>query len=274
MKKSIFRQTPQIKLYFMVLIGLTLFSCEPEALNSKEDIQVFDLNTEKAGKAKELNEFYGPSQPMGKGIVRSFVSINKNGVPVSVGIVFSEKILENLPEEETNITLKLHKKAENLIVDHIDFGFNPQGHPGQVFMVEHFDIHFYWISPEEKAEIPFLIGLGDLPPSTMWPDAYAYDVATIPQMGRHWILESQNNSTEFNQTFVYGSWDFKFTFYEPMITVEYLKEKEFEDSYNITPLGEYLDAGYYADSYKIQYDHIKKQYRVLLTDLFMAGGAL
>lgn len=36
-------------------------------------------------------------------------------------------------------------------IDHLDIGFNPQGHEG--FEVPHYDLHMYFISPEEVAAI-------------------------------------------------------------------------------------------------------------------------
>lgn len=269
MKKTKFQLPLQIILCSLFLI--TFNSCEPENnLISGEEIIQSDLKSNQGNSSEKVNDFYGPTQPMGNGIVRSVVSIDHSGEPVAVGVLFSEKALENLPEDDLNLTLQLHKKAEGLIVNHIDFGYNPRGHDGPGFGVEHFDIHFYWISVEEKLNIPFSMGMEDLPPADTWPEEYGPDVVTVPQMGRHWLHESQFTST-FDQTFIYGSYDSKFTFYEPMITMEYLQARNFEDSYEIIPLGTYVEPGYYANSYTISYDPVKKQYRVMLTDLFWAG---
>ncbi|TBW27084.1 DUF5602 domain-containing protein [Gramella sp. KN1008] len=270
MKKFNFQLSLQI-----VLCSLFLFAfnaCQPEdGLVPGEEIIQSDLKANQSDPSEKINDFYGPTQPMGNGIVRSVLSINHDGEPVALGVVFSEKALENLPDEELNLTLQFHPKAESLIVDHVDFGYNPHGHEGPGFAVEHFDIHFYWISEEEKLSIPLAIGMDDLPDASIWPEGYGPDVVTVPEMGRHWLHESSFSST-FDQTFIYGSYDSEFTFYEPMITMEYLKAKNFEDSYEIIPLGAYEEPAYYANSYEIKYDSVKKQYRVMLTDLFWAGG--
>lgn len=271
MRNFNFQLSLQIILSSLFLIAFN--SCEPENnLNSGEEIIQSDLKVNQSDPTEKINDFYGPTQPMGNGVVRSVVSIDHNGDPVAVGVMFSEKALANLPDEDLSLTLELHNKAEGLIVDHIDFGFNPHGHAGPGFSVEHFDMHFYWISVDEKLSIPFSAGMDDLPDAGIWPEGYGPDAVTVPQMGRHWLHES-SFSSDFDQTFIYGSYDSKFTFYEPMITMEYLKAKNFEDSYQIIPLGAYEEPGYYANSYEITYDPVKKQYRVMLTDLFWAGGS-
>ncbi|CAL68387.1 DUF5602 domain-containing protein [Christiangramia forsetii] len=274
MKKSSFHVTLQIALFSFIIISFT--SCEQENIPTQDlEINTSNLKAERSKPVEKVNDFYGSAQPIGNGVARSYVSINHEGEPVSIGVLFSEKALENLGNEALNLTLELHSKARGLIVNHIDFGYNPMGHPGPVFMQEHFDIHFYWISVEEKLSIPFMVDDGealDLPHSSTWPSNYEYEPATIPEMGRHWISEEQIHSDTFDETFIYGSYNSQFTFYEPMITTEYLQAKDFEDSYVITPLGAYEKPGYYSNSYKIMYDEVKKQYRVELTDMFWEDG--
>lgn len=269
MKKTTFHLSLQIILCSLFLIAFN--SCEPESnLISGEEIIPSDLKASQSDPSEKINDFYGPTQPMGNGVVRSVVSVDHNGDPVAVGVLFSEKALEGL-SDALNLTLQLHSKAEGVMVDHIDFGYNPQGHEGPGFGVEHFDIHFYWISVEEKLSIPFSLGMADLPDESLWPEAYVADGVSIPQMGRHWLHESSFSSV-FDETFIYGSYDSKFTFYEPMITMEYLQARDFDESYPINLLGGYEDPGYYASSYEITYDEVRKQYRVMLTGLFWAGS--
>lgn len=273
MKKINFPLSLQIFLCLIFLFSLN--GCQPEEpLVPGEEIIQSDLKANQSDPSEKVNDFYGPTQPMGKGVVRSVVSINHDGEPVAVGVVFTEKALENLPDTEINLTLQLHNKAEDLIVNHIDFGYNPQGHPGPDFAKEHFDVHFYWISEEEKLSIPFAVGMNNLPDASIWPVEYEPEGVTIPQMGMHWLHESVlDPAYTFDQTFIYGSYNSEFTFYEPMITMEYLKARNFEESYEIIPLGAYEEPAYYANSYEIEYDSVKKQYRVMLTDLFWAGGS-
>ena len=271
MKKVNFQRSLQI-----IILSIFLFSfisCEPEdTLKNEENLNALDLRAERSNPTEKINEFFGPTQPIGKGIARSYVSFNHDGVPISIGVLFSEKALDNLGLDPINLTLELHSKGKGLLVDHIDFGYNPNGHPGEVFMVEHFDLHFYWISIQEKLGIPYLFDFTDLPDASTWPEGYEFEPVTVPEMGRHWVTEEQMESEDFDETFIYGSYSSEFIFYEPMITMEYFRAKDFEDSYEITPLGAYERAGYYAESYKIMFDEVKKQYIVELTNLFWEDG--
>lgn len=268
LKKNRFRVTLQIVICSLIFIGLS--SCEPEDTHvSDAKLLQLDLKAS-ASSGEKVNHYYGATRPFGKGVVRSVITLDKNDDPVAMGVIFSEKALLFPGTEDVNITLQLHPKGKDMVVDHIDFGYHPQGHEGPGFMVEHFDFHFYWISEQEKLSIPFFVDEGpaaDLPPAQYWPEAYVYDVVNVPQMGRHWITLEQATSEDFDETFIYGSYDSEFTFYEPMITMEYLMAGNFESSYPITPLGDYTIPGYYANSYEINYDPVKKQYSVMLTDM-------
>ncbi len=258
----------QIIFCYFLLVNLT--SCAPDERPSTDaELLKFDLKATNASEEK-VNHFYGATRPFGKGVVRSVVTLDRNENPAAIGVIFSEKALLFPGTEDINITLDLHPKARDMVVDHIDFGYHPHGHAGPGFGVEHFDFHFYWITEEEKLNIPFIFDNGpaaDLPPSQYWPDGYVYDPVTVPEMGRHWITEEQAASNDFDETFIYGSYNSQFTFYEPMITMEYLKAGNFESSYPITSLGGYAIPGYYANSYEINFDPVKKQYSVMLTNM-------
>ncbi len=47
----------------------------------------------------------------------------------------------------------------------------------------------------------------------------------VPQMGAHWVdvTSPELNGSTFAQTFIYGSYDGQVNFYEPMITLDFLK---------------------------------------------------
>lgn len=275
MKRDKFHVSSQFFALPILILFLFFTSCE-DMIPTEDAIQNTRLRAEKS--LEKSNDFYGPTQPMGNGVIRSVVTIGHDGVPQAVGVEFSEKALEKLPDEEHNIHLALSNKAEGLIVDHIDVGWNPHGHePENVYTLPHFDVHFYWISVAEVDAIPFSMGMTDLPPVEYRPVDYSPDVVTIPQMGRHWLYDYApelpwNGGATFTQTFIYGSYDSEFTFYEPMITKAFLESKNFADSYEIKQPTKFKRSGYYADSYEISFDEVKKQYRVMLTDLHWENG--
>ena len=70
----------------------------------------------------------------------------------------------------------------------------------------------------------------------------------------------------FTKTFVYGSWNGRFTFLEPMITRSYLLSHPDV----VTPISVpslYPQPGYYPSAYRVAYDSKAKVYRVALTEL-------
>lgn len=279
MKYRIFHSSPHNLLFFLTFY--LFVSCQPEDKSSSaENIIQTDLTSKVKEPSEKTNNFYGPSKPMGNGVVRTVVTLNQEGIPTAVGIEISEKVLEGLPDEEQNLHLELSNKANDvgLIVDHVDIGWNPHGHePTGIYTLPHFDLHFYWVSVEEVDQVEFSAGIDDLPPTEFWPANYGFDEVTVPSMGRHWLYLfapelPPNGGATFTQTFIYGSYDYEFTFYEPMITRDYLAAKDFEDTYSISQADNFARSGYYANSYEITYDPVKKKYRVMLTNLHWEDG--
>jgi hypothetical protein len=122
--------------------------------------------------------------------------------------------------------LPLHQKARDITpIDHIVINWNVHGHePEHVFDVPHFDFHFYMITLADQLAIPPYevapAGFENLPPHANWPDLYFPTAGGVPQMGKHWIDGAF--APPFSKTFIYGSYNGRFTFLEPMITRDYL----------------------------------------------------
>ncbi len=74
----------------------------------------------------------------------------------------------------------------------------------------------------------------------------------VPQMGKHFIdvTSPEVNGQPFTQTFIYGTYDGKVTFYEPMITLAFLKSNSsFERP--IPQPSKFRKAGYYPTKMRI-----------------------
>ncbi len=253
---------------FVILLFLALlFGCAPD--NEVSDTQFTDANKELTAKMNNVEQtFYGPTQPMGHGIIRSSVTMTKDGKPEQVAIVFSEKALNSLSTMPHTISLQLHQKAKHLTIDHIDVGWNPMGHePDFLYAIPHFDIHFYWISPEEKMAINDGVLADILPSSEYVPMTYFDTPGFVPNMGKHWLsglAEELIPGNVFTKTFIYGSYNGKFIFGEPMITRDYFLQKDFPESLPIYQPQQYQVPGYYPTSYSITFDEVKKLYSVSL----------
>jgi hypothetical protein len=118
--------------------------------------------------------------------------------------------------------------------------WNPRGHiPPGIYDVPHFDIHFY-IEPIERV---FAIQRGPCGPELVRCDQFARaklplprnymhsdfkDVdAVAPAMGNHLVDLSSHefHGKPFDQTFIYGVYDGRVTFYETMLTLNFLKSQ-------------------------------------------------
>jgi hypothetical protein len=119
----------------------------------------------------------------------------------------------------------------------VGLNWNPHGHiPPGVYDLPHFDVHFY-IEPIEKifAIAPgpcgpelvrcdqFKVATKPLPSNYMHADFKSVD-AVAPAMGDHLIdlTSPEFNKQKFTRSWIYGAYDGRVTFYEEMVTREYL----------------------------------------------------
>jgi hypothetical protein len=103
-------------------------------------------------------------------------------------------------------------------------------------------------------------------------------------MGVHWmdvrspelqgLAGHPENAKPFTKTFLYGSWDGKFIFDEPMITRAYLMAKHdatdpavSDERIPVPTAAHYAPAGSYPSAYRLTYDAKAKKYRIALTQL-------
>jgi hypothetical protein len=218
--------TNRLKTWLWFLPLIFIISCKKEfnEPGSTSVVSESNLRTE----AIKSNTFYGNEVQMGKGKVRSLVTIDKNGVPLVLGVEMTDGVLSNLPvDEETlgSVVLPLHPKAKELTpFDHITVDWHPFGHdPEGIYDIAHFDFHFYKISVEAQNAIPPYevgpVGFDDLPGTDFIPPLYFRGPGGAPQMGTHWVdlLSPEFNGGGFTSTFLIGSYAGEVTFYEPMI---------------------------------------------------------
>jgi hypothetical protein len=164
---------------------------------------------------------------MGSGFARSWITLSHTGVPSQIGIEMTREAITSMGEENGSFVLPLHHKAiDATAFEHIVVDWNPHGHPpGGIFTVEHFDFHFYTITNAERMAIPIyplaMAAFDKLPPAGYMPASYLPDPGGVPQMGKHWSERNVAPGT-FTKTMIYGSYNGKVTFIEPMITKQTL----------------------------------------------------
>ncbi len=150
----------------------------------------------------------------------------------------------------------------------IGLNWNAEGHAPPPWMVPHFDFHFYAVSRAEVAMIRvggcnIFIHCDDLKRALMpVPGQYVAPghvnvKAAVSKMGNHLIDVRTPELADppkrgFTHTWIYGAYDGRITFYEPMITLAFLMSRPAV----CTPIREpkaWARAGYYPTRYCIRY---------------------
>jgi len=245
-----------LKLSFIisVLLSATFVSCKKENNNSPRT-------------------FYGQAVPFGGDSARSFVTMDANSEPISIGIQLGENALNELPddtkhEHEHSYPLPLPVQAKVSGVDHIEVGWNPSGHdPAPIYGLPHFDFHFYYINEQEQSSVipgPDTVRV----PMQYVPMDYVSGVMAVPDMGVHWsdTTSAEFHGMPFTTTFVYGFYHGKMTFLEPMVTKAFLQTHP-DYSAAVKQPAAFQQSAYYPTSYKVAYDATKQAYLITLKGL-------
>ena len=256
---------------------------------------------------------YGTAVRVGGGYARAYVLYEEggSGAPVEVGVALDERALENLPAPNPrapSTSPSGHEHVDNhpylLSLPEggappyrfVELDWNPGGHePPGIYDTPHFDFHFYTVSQAERASIVpsdprFQEKADRLPPDRERPESYVVAAPPgspapgVPLMGVHWVdvaspeLQGMFGKPEayrpFTRTFLYGSWNGRFHFLEPMITRDHLLARkaavnpaERDEVIAVPTPSSYSMPGYYPGAYRITWDEGAKEYRVALTRL-------
>jgi hypothetical protein len=241
---------------------------------------------------------YGTAQPLGQGTVSTFITRDDSGKPATLGIALSEAALQGLPTmpmpgmpSAAMLILDLPPNAAATGFDHVMLDWNPMGHePEHVYTEPHFDFHFYQISSQEREAIvpsnpAFAAMSGAFPSAEYVPTGYQAAsalagipaaAAAVPLMGMHWLdvsspeLQPPPAGKTFTTTFLYGTYDGKVIFLEPMITKAYIESIKTKAEGVTLPIGvaaRVAKPGTYPTAYSIKYDATTRQYRIILEGL-------
>jgi hypothetical protein len=217
---------------------------------------------------------YGTPVAVGDGQARSYVLMDQ-GKPLEFGIALSEAALTNLPTAQMMYEYLLPLPATNPTqLKLVELDWNPQGHPPPaVYTVPHFDFHFYSITQAERdaidpADPDFQTKTANHPAAEFIAPGYAPDPVAVPHMGVHWTdpASPEFNGQPFTRTFIYGSWDGKPTFMEPMVTTAFL-ETQPTDTAAVPMASKHEPLGFYPDRYIVSWDGTAKEWRVALGGL-------
>lgn len=255
-------------------------SLNSSAIRMPDDGANVNAVSSNSSSADKYNTFYGPAVQMGNGHARSWVNISHDDKALAIGLELTDGALQGLPEDPqafdaSMFVFPLHQKAKELTpFDHLVINWNVHGHePPGVYDLPHFDFHFYKISLADQLAIPpypLAPAKFDLdPPAGYLPPLYLHIPGGVPQMGAHWIdlLSPEFHGQAFTHTFIYGSYDGKVTFAEPMATLATLQSgntihKDFRQPQNFSPTNKY-----YPTRYNIWKDDSNNRHYVSLDEM-------
>lgn len=248
------------------LIAITLISISMLITACSESTDP-DKNESKAG------TFKGASVNLGNGTANSWVTTDNDGNPVSLGMTISEAAMEGLGNEMTETILTMPSQASMTNIKMIAVDWNPGGHePPGIYDIPHFDFHFYMVDRNFRMQITATgddtVKCNKQPMMGYLPDGYILFPGGIPTMGAHAadLSSPELNGSIFTETFIYGYYDGNMIFYEPMITRDYLRGKQFSEKTLKTP-SKYPSNGYYPSKMKIEFNTVKKEYSIYLTGM-------
>ena len=244
------------------------------------------------------------------GQVESYAEIGAGGVPQQIGIVFSKDALAGLPPEpnrhsrcfdldgngqindsgecDGDYQIDLPFPAEVTGRDDIPFNFamlnwNPGGHPPEVWLLPHFDIHFYSIPKTTVKAIrvgpcgifidceDFARAIKPVPAKYVHPE-HASVEAAVGQMGDHLIdtrtPEFGDPPETFTYTWIFGAYDGSVIFNEVMVTRDFLTGEP-DLCNDIKQPAAWEKAGYYPTRYCIRNDSSDGSLRVYMEEFVL-----
>jgi hypothetical protein len=194
------------------------------------------------------------------GKVWTSVTTAKDGTPEQVSIVLDEATLNSVPKGQpsdhfshaNNLMIPVRSEGRSPF-QFVMVNWNSSGHePDSIYGLPHFDFHFYTSSEADVMNYMDSVKLSKLPAADYVP-ANHIAVHPLPMMGNHFIdvTSPELHGQKFTQTFIYGTYNSEVVFYEPMITLDFLKNTSRFDRAIPQPV-KFQKTGYYPTKMKVQ----------------------
>jgi hypothetical protein len=210
--------------------------------------------------------FNGEVKTFQHGKAWTWYEVDDKDKPVRIAISIDDAAMNSLDagqgnegghQHQNSLSLNLHAKAGSTTpFRHVMLDWNPAGHPPGFYLKPHFDFHFYTTTEAERLAIPAYEQapekFDNVPGTDYMPVNYVGIPEGVPQMGKHWVdvTSSEFTPAGFNQTFLYGSYNGKVIFYEPMITEQFIKDNPtFERSIPLP--AKFQQVGWYPTKMRI-----------------------
>jgi hypothetical protein len=231
--------------------------------------------------------FFGPSEKLGNGTVKTYTAVNDSGQPTEVGVQLTPTALGGLPQNDTMLMLALPDQAGTTAFDHVMINWNPQGHdPVALFGKPHFDFHFDMVDMATIQDINpsdqnYAATAEHAPEAKYVPEGYVVPPGppvaeqAVPGMGVHFVDSTDTTlvpgTYDFRQIVINGTWDGRYTFIEPMVTLEWLTNPTSEQT--LKQPQAYQKTGYFPTTYTVHRDEQTKDYVISLAGMTMRNSS-
>lgn len=218
----------------LISLVLVLFSCEKEDFLSN-DIDQTARQNEITAKNVAGKTFQGENVPVGSGFVFSWVTFNNYGTLMEVGIDITPEVYESLPRSgdfEKPLIIPFSEDVKKFIpFNHVGLNWS-NGNPENPLLTKpHFDVHFFMITVEQRMEIPEFSDESEAlftnyPSAEHFPSGYkpfAKNSRAEAMIGNHWYPTKALKTSDY--ALFLGSYDGKFTFLDPMVSLDFLKNE-------------------------------------------------
>ncbi|RNI29173.1 DUF5602 domain-containing protein [Rufibacter latericius] len=226
-----------------------------------------------------LQIYRGATVDIGNGKATAWISVNNEDEPVELGLELTNGALQDLPHTNFSVaSVPLPDQAKELTpFDHIQIDWASQGHgmpgpTGPSFIDPHYDIRFFMTSLQERMTIPAPTDpsakFDVLPPTGYMPADYFPGGSRLPGIGRHWA--DGLGFLGMTNAMVLGSYNGKFTFVSPIVTITELQSRNKTSTTFSQPQYFQESNTYYPTKYNIYADETGEQnHQVTLSDFVL-----
>lgn len=234
---------------------------------------VLVMATPTAGLAQQTSAagvYFGPLTAMGRGIVRSWVKLDKSGAPASAGLRITVSAMLSLPnrQRETLVELPIEMPEP---YDHFAVIWRPRGfEPAETYGNGCFDFAFFLASAEERATITASSAAeGPTPtPAQHLPTGFTAAPVVEPGIGMRWFdpQAAEHSGETFTFAYSYGSYAERVSCILASASREFLSTHA-AATLDVVQAQAYPDAGYYPQQLGISFDASTDEYVISLLDL-------
>lgn len=217
--------------------------------------------------------FYGDSMPFGADTIRSWVKLDNDGNPTSIGVSFKESALASLEKDTDKMFMMMLPSSGGMMAglfDHIEVDWSQHGDPApSVYNIPFIDAHFFTVSTTTEAAVKG--GTDPMPTDMKYiPTGYELDKEAEAGMGRHGMdtTGKEFHGMPFDAALMYGFYSGDLYFIEPMVAKSTLDAK-INRSVDIKQPQAFKKSGHYPTKYNVTYDATAKMYSISIDNFIM-----